>query len=116
MQPRRSFLSRFGLGLTLGGTILGEGVSQAQNDRPRDWTPTRHVEDDWLDQVPGKHRLVIDTTTADGFGQALLFTNNYLYSNNSSYGLADSDLAIVIVARHRATPFAFNHDMWAKYA
>jgi hypothetical protein len=115
MEPRRSFLSRFGLGVTLGGTVLGGATAQAQTDRSRDWTPTRHAEDDWLDQIPGRHRLVIDTTTADGFGQALLFTNNYLALNRSAYGLQDADLAIVIVARHRATPFAFNHDMWAKY-
>jgi intracellular sulfur oxidation DsrE/DsrF family protein len=29
--------------------------------------------------------------------------------------LQNSDLAVVIVARHNSTPFAFNDAMWAKY-
>jgi intracellular sulfur oxidation DsrE/DsrF family protein len=53
--------------------------------------------------------------TADGFGQALLYVNNYLAQNRSAYGVGDSDLAVVIVARHHSTPFALNDAMWAKH-
>ena len=32
-----------------------------------------------------------------------------------AYDLTDSDLAVVIVARHGTTPFAFNEAIWTKY-
>ena len=32
-----------------------------------------------------------------------------------AYGLKESDLAVVIVARHKATSFAYNDAIWAKY-
>jgi intracellular sulfur oxidation DsrE/DsrF family protein len=35
--------------------------------------------------------------------------------NRKDYGLQSSDLAVVVVARHRSTPFAYNDAMWAKY-
>jgi hypothetical protein len=31
------------------------------------------------------------------------------------YGLANADLAVVIVARHGTTPYAFNQAIWTKY-
>ena len=59
--------------------------------------------------------MVFDATTPDGFGYAMLFAGNYFIANEDDYGLKDSDLAVVIVARHHATPFAFNDAMWKKY-
>ncbi len=32
-----------------------------------------------------------------------------------AHGLQNSDLALVIVVRHRSAPFGFNYAMWAKY-
>ncbi len=52
---------------------------------------------------------------SEGFGYALLFANNYFIANHDGYGLKDSDLAVVIVARHHATAFAFNDAIWRKY-
>jgi intracellular sulfur oxidation DsrE/DsrF family protein len=65
--------------------------------------------------LPGKHRLVFDTTTPEGIAEAILFANNFLIANRSEYGLQNSDMAIVIIARHRSTPFAFTDAIWAKY-
>ena len=79
------------------------------------WEPARHDKDDWLDQLPGKHRLVFDTTASDRLADALLFAGNFIRVNRSDYVLQNSDLAVVIVARHRATPFGYNDAMWAKY-
>jgi len=59
---------------------------------------------------------LFDTTTANGFGQALVYVNNYLGQNQSAYGLHDDDLAVIIVARHHSTPYAFNDAMWAKHS
>jgi intracellular sulfur oxidation DsrE/DsrF family protein len=118
MLPRRSFLSRLGIGVpaALGG-VVGSGAlaSEAQAASDGQWKPARHAQDDWLDRIPGKHRLLFDTTTARGFGQALSYVSNYLGRNQSAYGLQDTDLAVVIVARHDSTPYAFNDAMWAKY-
>jgi len=65
--------------------------------------------------VPGKHRLVFDTTTADGIAEAIFFANNFMNVNQADYGLQNNDLAVVIIARHECTPFAYNDAMWAKY-
>ena len=58
---------------------------------------------------------MFDTTTPDGFSSALLYANNYFIANQTGYGLKDSDLAVVIVARHHATQFAYNEGIWTKY-
>jgi hypothetical protein len=123
MNPRRSFLSRFGLAaaaMTLGSgkASAGEpqaGTAQAPAEHPSVWQPARDAKDDWLDQIPGKHRLFFDTLTDGGLREARGFTNNYFDGNKNVYGLEASDLAVVICLRHSATPFAFTDPFWAKY-
>src|SRR5262249_15911973 len=56
-----------------------------------------------------------DTTTPEGFGSALLYSNNFLDTNKNAYGLEYSDIALVIVVRHNSTPFAYNDAIWSKY-
>src|SRR5438309_824505 len=113
---RRSFLTSLNTriaavaAMAAGGAALVKGQSQAAR-----YEPARHEKDDWLDKIPGKHRLVFDTTTADGFGEALAFGGNFLRTNRSDYGLQNNDMAVVIVARHRSTAFGFNDAMWTKY-
>jgi len=68
-----------------------------------------------MDRIPGKHRLVFDTTTPAGFGAALAYANNFLTASKDGYGLNDQDHAIIIIARHFSTPYAYNDAMWAKY-
>src|SRR5262249_44576031 len=76
-EARRSFMSKLGAGMTtlFGATLVGGTSAQAQSSAGR-WQPVRHSEDDWLDTLPGKHRLVFDTTMPDAFGAALLYANN----------------------------------------
>ena len=116
---RRSFLSRMGTGLAALGAAFVPGQaasaqSPAVSPAPR-WQPTRHAEDDWLDRVPGQHRLVFDTTKPEGLGEAMLFANNFYVANQTGYGLGNVDVAVVIVMRHASTVFAYNDAMWAKY-
>jgi hypothetical protein len=113
---RRSFLTRFGVGMTVLGSGLaaGTGVANAQS-ASTSFRPARHAQDDWMDKLPGKHRLVFDTTTPAGFGAAVAYANNFLTASKDGYGLTDQDHGIIIVARHFATPFAYNDAMWAKY-
>ncbi|HEV3215362.1 MAG TPA: hypothetical protein VGZ27_06545 [Vicinamibacterales bacterium] len=117
MVPRRSFLSRLGISVpALGGAVAaGALASQAQAASGSEWQAARHAQDDWLDQLPGKHRMLFDTTTAAGLGQSLRFANNFFNANKTAYGLQDADLAVIIVVRHNSTPFAFNDAIWAKY-
>ena len=61
------------------------------------------------------HRLVFDTTNPQGFDNALRFATNYFTANKTGYGLNSDDLAVVIVARHHSTAFAYTDAMWNKY-
>ncbi len=112
---RRSFLSFLNFRAAAIAAMAATGTAVAQEKAAERWEPARHPKDDWLDQLPGKHRLVFDTTTANGFGEALAFAGNFLRVNQADYGLQDKDVAIVIVARHGSTSFAYNDAMWAKY-
>jgi intracellular sulfur oxidation DsrE/DsrF family protein len=107
---RRSFLSR----LSAAAPLLGVSPPQALAVRASAG-PARHEQDDWLDQAPDKHRVVFDTWLADKFAGAFGFALNWIKVNKEQYGLTDGDLAVVIVARHGTTPFAFNEAMWTKY-
>ncbi len=116
-SERRSFLTRLSAGVTAlaAAVVTGAPAAQGQTTGGARWQPERHETDDWLDKLPGKHRMVFDTTTATGFGEAILFANNFMTANQSGYGVPDNALAIVIVARHNSTAFAYNDAMWAKY-
>jgi Uncharacterized conserved protein len=116
VRERRSFLSRVVAGAAIiGGTVFRSESAAAQSSAPAPWRPVRHAQDDWLDQVPGGHRFIIDSTTASGLGSALLFANNFFVANQQGYGLGNADAAVVIVLRHNSTGFAFTDAMWAKY-
>jgi intracellular sulfur oxidation DsrE/DsrF family protein len=117
---RRSFLSRLGVGLAAFGASLVPGTAadaqSAPAGQPPRWQETRHPQDDWLDRVPGQHRLVFDTTMPEGLGGAMFYASNFYTANQNGYGLENADAAaVVIVLRHNSTPFAYNDAMWAKY-
>jgi intracellular sulfur oxidation DsrE/DsrF family protein len=113
---RRAFLSRLGTGATAAGlTVLGAAPAAAQSAGTSERRARRHAEDDWLDRIPGAHRFLLDTITPEGFDNALRFASNYFTANKSGYGLSNEDLAVVIVARHHSTPFAYTDGMWGKY-
>lgn len=109
---RRTFLS--GLKAGIGALAVGSAARGQSKPAAAPWEPARHEKDNWLEK-PSKHRLVFDTTTPEGFGEALLFAANYIRVNGADYGLQNSDLAVVIILRHRSTPFGFTSAMWAKY-
>jgi intracellular sulfur oxidation DsrE/DsrF family protein len=89
--------------------------SQAQAAASGTFEPMRHAEDDWFDQIPGRHRFIVDAPNPEGFSSALQFTTTFYNVNVNSYGLKDSDLAVILVARHLSTLFAYNDAIWAKY-
>jgi intracellular sulfur oxidation DsrE/DsrF family protein len=114
---RRSFLTRFNAGAAAFAALAVSGVAKAQvkSIPAARWEPARHDKDDWMDALPGKHRLVIDTTTVDGFRDGLLFASNFILANRNDYGLQNQDLALIVVARHLSTAYGYNNEMWAKY-
>jgi intracellular sulfur oxidation DsrE/DsrF family protein len=115
-MARRLFLARLGAGAgVVGASFVNSPSAGAQAAADAAWRPARHTQDDWYDKIPGVHRFLFDSSTAESMGWALQFANNYFTANQEVYGLKDSDLAVVIVARHKATSFAYNDAIWAKY-
>ncbi len=111
---RRAMLA----GIAAGAALFGFGASKAEAQAPappQGFQPARHAKDDWFDEVPGRHRFFLDTVSAAGAGEAILFAKNFFKANKSGYDLEPSDLAVVICLRHHATPLAFNDTIWAKY-
>lgn len=114
-MERRLFLARLGVGAgVVSATVAGASPAAAQTTEAS-WRPARHAQDDWYDKIPGVHRFLFDTSTADSLGWSLQFATNYFNANQQVYGLKDSDLAVIIVARHKSTSFAYNDAIWAKY-
>jgi intracellular sulfur oxidation DsrE/DsrF family protein len=119
LMARRSFLARLGTGVgVLGASAVASPKAMADaatGGADAVWRPARHAQDDWLDAIPGQHRFVFDTISPDGVALALRFANNYYNTNQNTYGLKETDLAVLIVTRHKATSFGYNDAMWAKY-
>src|SRR5215475_5051177 len=107
-SERRSFLSRLAAGAAAFSGVALSGQSADAQSASTAFLPARHSQDDWLDSLPGSHRFVLDTTSPLGFGSALIFTNNFFVANKNGYGLGFADAAVVIVARHNSTPFAYS--------
>src|SRR5581483_3949948 len=115
-SERRSFLAKLNTGFASLLAVSGVALAQTQSQKTAArWEPARHEKDDWLDQPSVKHRLVFDTIGAGGLGEALLFASNYIRTQKTEYGLDATDLAVVIIVRHRSTSFAYSDKMWAKY-
>ena len=112
IQARRSMLS--GMGVAAAALALGAGTAKAQTPGGG-FQPARHEQDAWLGALQGQHRVFVDSATAAGGGEALLYANNLYTANMNDYSLAPSELAIVVCLRHFSTPFGYNDAMWAKY-
>jgi len=112
MWPRRSLMS--GLGAVAAAFALGARPANAQT-AAAPFQPARHPQDEWLDKIRGKHRVVFDVTSAQGVPEALHFAFNVYTGNKSMYGLDEADLAVVIVLRHSATAFGYSDAIWAKH-
>ncbi|MBW8862853.1 MAG: hypothetical protein JF601_10880 [Acidobacteria bacterium] len=117
MTQKKSNRRRFITGLGTVAAAAGAGAvgASAQTPAAGRFQSARHTDDDWMDKLAGKHRMVVDGVTANGAGEAVLFASNLYAANKAGYALGENDLAIIVVMRHFATPFAFTDAMWAKY-
>ena len=115
---RRSFFSRIG-GAAAALGLVDQKAADAAPATPAapggSFTPARHEQDNWFDELPGTHRVVFDTWTPTRFPDSLQFAGNIYRANRDGYGLTEKDLAVIICVRHNTAPFAFNDAMWAKY-
>src|SRR4029450_4576678 len=112
MWARRSLMS--GMSAVAAAFAFGARPASAQT-ATAPFQPARHPQDEWLDKIPGKHRVVFDVVSSRGVPEALHFANNIYSGNKSMYGLEQGDLAVLIVLRHAATAFGSSDAMWAKY-
>ena len=109
---RRSLMT--GIGAVIAALGMRPTSARAQTSASR-FRPARHELDAWLDEIPGKHRVFIDSANPDGAGSAVLYANNLYRANGNAYSLDAREVAIVVCFRHSATVFGYNDAMWAKY-
>lgn len=100
---------------TIGGLIGGSRRTDAQPLTPANSKRSAGAQEQWFDKPHALHRILFDTTTADGLGQALAFADVYFSVNKTSYDTDADDLAVLIVLHHFSTPFGFDDAIWAKY-
>ena len=108
---RRSLMSGMGAAAVAGLAISATPASAQTSS----FEPKRHSLDAWMDQLPGDHRVFIDTSDASGGSNALLYANNIFNAQVDAYEGKTEDLAMIVCYRHGSTPFAFNDAMWEKY-
>ena len=103
---RRSFISRISAGVAAFAGVVAGGAATGltRSASAATFQPELHEKDDWMDKVPGKHRMVFDTTTPDSLGNALAFANNFIRVNRNDYGLQSSDVAVIVIVRHNSIP------------
>ena len=112
MLHRRGLLAA--LGAAAGALAIGTRRVAAQVASTT-FRPVVHEQDQWLDKLTGKHRVVVDVTSAVGVTDMLRFVGNIYEGNRTGYGVEQSDLATVVILRHSATSFGYSDVLWAKY-
>lgn len=108
---RRSLVT--GLSASLGALVFGSKA--AAQTTPGAFQPARHAQDEWLDKLPGKHRVFIDSASPSGAADGMQYANNLFSANESGYGVGEGDLAMVLCLRHQSAVFAFTDVIWSKH-
>lgn len=109
---RRNLLTNMSIAAAAGLTASAGPVTAQEHGG---FQPARHSKDAWLNELPGDHRVFVDSSTIEGGGNAMRFASNILKSHIDAYEGKASDYALVICFRHRSTSFGFNDALWAKY-
>ena len=102
-----------GLGVVAAG--IGAVAATSAQAQSAGFSPARHELDAWMDEIPGQHRVFIDTNTALGGAEALLFGTNILNSHTNAYSGSDDEVAMIVCFRHYSTAFGFNDAIWDQY-
>lgn len=114
-QNRRTFLA--GASLAAAGVAVTATAQEASHSHhgSSGFTPARHVEDSWMDEMGGVHRAFVDSSTGSGGIAAMNFASNILRGHAMGYGGKDEDYGLIVCFRHHSAPFGFNDAMWGKY-
>jgi intracellular sulfur oxidation DsrE/DsrF family protein len=124
---RRALLSNIGVAAVAGLAVTASQVSaqpaaQAATKpatppatQPNGFQPARHNQDNWLDEMPGSHRVIVDSSSPVGGASALWYSNNTLTAHEESYEGSAADYAMIVCFRHLSTPYGFDDGIWAKY-
>ena len=111
MDIRRRLM--IGLGLATAVAASSKNASAANSQLPGH--PQPEPQDAWLDEGGKRHRIVFDTLSANGLGAGMNFAKNFIEGNREAYGIAATELSVVMILRHWATAMAFNDQIWEKY-
>lgn len=112
---KRAFVRNLLSGIGIGAIAVATG-SPADAEEVGNWLPAMEAQDNWLDEIGGRHRQVFDTISADGLARALTFTHTFYAANKEAYGIEAKDLAVVLILRAGSTGFGFNDKIWSKYS
>jgi intracellular sulfur oxidation DsrE/DsrF family protein len=106
----------------IGGSLLAAGMVTVPRPAAAlgpagsaPWRAAMEPQDAWLDKPGTRHRLVLDTATAEEAQRAVSYVEGFYSANKSGYGLGPESLGVVIVLRHLSTPFGYNDRIWSKY-
>jgi intracellular sulfur oxidation DsrE/DsrF family protein len=110
-STRRSFLNSLAAGAATIAlpSIIPTSQIQAEEDKllkPDD-------PEAWLAKIKGKHKIVFDATQPHGIFP-FAWPRVFLMTNMAT-GALEKDCCAVVVLRHTAIPYAFEHTMWEKY-
>ena len=110
-SDRRAFINSLAAGAaTIGlsslispNSIKAEEFRQLDPDNP----------EIWLNKIKGKHKIVFDATQPHGI-YPFAWPRVFLMTNVAT-GALEKDCCAVVVLRHTAIPYAFEHRLWEKY-
>ena len=112
VKGRRRLMS--GLGVTAAAVALGSRGAGAQAP-PAPFQPALHAQDEWMDKLPGKHRIILDVTSPEGVPEGIRFAGNLYNGHKAGYGVEQAELAMIVVLRHGATAYGYGEAVWAKH-
>jgi intracellular sulfur oxidation DsrE/DsrF family protein len=114
-KGRRAVLA--GFGIAAAGATLAATTANAQSSRRSRaaFQPARHDLDAWMNELPGSHRIFVDTASAGGGTDSLRYASNIYNAHMNAYSGKAADLAMIVCFRHFSTPLGFNSALWEKY-
>ncbi len=108
---RRKFLGALGTGAAA-MSIATLAPLQHLNANPIN-TAGDDDPDAWFNQIKGKHRIVFDATQPHEI-MPFVWPRVFLMTNEMT-GTPTKENSVVVVLRHSAIGYAFDHPLWAKY-
>jgi hypothetical protein len=93
MPNRRALVA--GLGATL-AALTTSGRSLRAQSAVAGNGPARHELDRWMDELPTKHRIFVDTASRQGGQDGVQFAGNLFNINESPYGVKPADVGVII--------------------